>query len=325
MVAVAVSLIASSVLAPSAGAKGKRKASPKPDLKFSRVETSLGGIPGRPWGQVGTDGVLRPVDVQVTIVNQGNARSGATQADVVIQDAAHHRFVNRFTVPPVKPHKHISKTVKFTGDKAALGIANISATIDPNNRVNESDENNNFWPAPSDPFSKTHKPETFPIVAEEWDVTTFSVVGTDLFRSLVTSARSGTFSFKLSSFDGDKFHYLAYGTVDNKVKETGVCTGTSDETRSGRPWKGNSSLDIDYDLAGYDAGVLAPHEFYTVTVSCFGIGSHTEKHQWPALQTFIGPEHTPAMRPTDTTIQRKYVDSLLQTTWSWDFRAKLGG
>ncbi|MGZ7022502.1 MAG: hypothetical protein ACXVJ3_14780 [Ilumatobacteraceae bacterium] len=303
----------------TAKGKGKQKPPPKADLRISKFETDRSDPM---WAVVGTDGVLFPIKVDMTIVNDGNKKAGPSTADVVIVDSKHHRFVHRFPVPAIRPHKHYFKTVTFRGDKASLGFARISAQVDINNNVPESSYNDNFWPS-GDPFSTHHEGEKFPILAQEWDVTTFSVTGTDAFRTLTTSARDN-FRFVLSSFDGRKFDYLPYGSVDNHVTETGICSGTSDETRTHNPWQHGSFFDIDSDLGGYEAAVASGSESYSINISCIGLPGHTEHDSFLELATYIGPTNTPAMSPTDTTIDRSFTDSRVHTTWKWTFKAKLG-
>jgi hypothetical protein len=126
-------------------------------------------------------------------------------------------------------------------------------------------------------------------------VTTFSTRTKGAIAEIFTTARNN-FRFELSSFDGDKFHYLAWGTVDNHADQQGFCSGTSSEARTHNPWQ-HSGLDIDYDLSSYYATVDSPAETYTISITCAFAGSHTEQHAFGPLETYAGPDQRPVMQP----------------------------
>jgi len=307
-------VVAVALLSASAEAKGRRAPKPKPDLKVTRLETDLGD-PG--FAIVRTDGVLDPIKVTVEIRNHGNAAAPASTAVVFFQDSSRHQFLQRVKVPPLKAqqrfHVRFVTTVDITGAKPSLGFAQMGAMANYLKNVKESDESNNLF-----------KGQRFAIVAKEWDATKLTTTSTGPVANLVTSTREG-FRFVFSSFDG-QYNYMPYGSVDNKATETGVCSGTSDETRTHNPWS-SSYLRIDADLGGYDALVKpSAIEMYSITITCLGIGSHTEEHSFQPLETFVGVKRQPAMTPSDQVLVGDGMDTTLgtTTTWEWEFKAKLG-
>jgi CARDB protein len=295
-----------------AGAEAKCTPTPKkPDLKVTAFEVHLSNPA---YAVIDTDGVLEPIEVKLTTKNQGNGTACPSVTAVFFQDSARDQFVKLIQIPALKPHRRSDNIVEITGAKPALGFALLGAHVDNHDQNNESDESNNLYHGPR-----------FAIIAKEWDAKSFDVTSSDYFVKELTFIGGG-FKFVLSKFDhsSERWIYKPYGPVTNQVTESGVCTASSNEKRTHDPWQ-DSQLEIAADLGGYLARVRpGPSETYSLSVSCYGAGSHSEQHTFPTLDTFVGYGREPTMRPNQSQLSDSTTDSSLKTTWTWDFRAALG-
>lgn len=303
-------VIAAFAVSPTlADAKAKPKFTPKPDLKITSFVVHL----GKPaYAVVDTSGVLEPIEVHFVMINQGDKISKPSSTSVYFDDSAGHTFQKTVPVRAMKPHTHFQATVEIKGAHPHLGFGKLGAVVDVNNTNNESDEHNNL-----------HRGPEFAIVAKEWDATSFDVITKGYFTTQTTFIRGG-FKFVLHTFDhsAEKFVYLPYGQVTYQVTETGICTASYNENKTLNPSE-DGFLTIDADLGGYDAQAQASGG-YDLQVSCMGVGTHTEHHQFPLLETFVGYGLSPAMAPNSEQVSRTKTDPELMTTWAWDFAAKLG-
>lgn len=302
--------IVASAFAP-AWAEARCTPTPKPDLKVTAFEVHLSNPA---YAVIGTDGVLEPIEVKLTTKNQGNGTACPSVTAVFFQDSARQQFVKRIQIPELKAGKRSDRTVEITGAKPTLGFALLGAHVDNTGTNKESDESNNLFHGPR-----------FAIIAKEWDAKSFDVTSNTYFVKELTFIGGG-FKFVLARFDhsSERWIYKPYGPVTNQVTESGVCTASSNEKRVHDPWQ-DSQLEIAADLGGYLATVRpGPSETYSVSVSCYGAGSHTEQHTFPALDTFVGYGREPTMRPNQSQLSDSVTDSSLKTTWTWDFRAALG-
>jgi CARDB len=295
----------------AAPAAARKRPRPKPDLKITVLETQLGSPA---YAVVGTDGVLEPIEVHVVTKNQGDGTAGPSTTVVYFQDSSRHHFKKRIDVPKLKGHRRFDRTVEITGAKPALGFAIMGAQADNGDAVKESDESNNL-----------RRGLDFAIVAKEWDAKSFDTITKSVFSSDTTFIRGG-FRFVLSRYDhaSGTWLYKPYGSVTDQADESGICSGASNVTRSHNPWP-DSYLEISRDLGGYDALVQpSASETYSVTITCLGVGSHTEPHKFQPLETFVGEKMQPAMKPSWQQLDDSTTDTVLHTTWTWDFRAALG-
>lgn len=313
VVVLGIAILAGALAPAAAGAKGKPPL--RPDLKVTVLEAHLGNPA---YAVVATNGVLEPIEVKLEIRNQGKAAAPASTAVVFVQDSSRHQFLKRVAVPrlkaPKRSHVRFVTTVEITGAKPALGFAKMGAVADFGDKVADSDRSNNLF-----------KGERFAIVAKEWDAKTFDTITKAFVASDTTLIRAG-FRFVLSRYDraSEKWVYKPYGSVTDQASETGVCSGSSNETRTHNPWA-DSYLKISGDLGGYDA-LVQPQatETYSITFTCLSIGSHTEQRKFQPLETFVGVKRQPVMRPNQQQLADSTTDTALRTTWQWDFRAALG-
>lgn len=306
IVATAAATLGLGVSVPAAGAMTKPK--PKADLKFTIFKPHL----GRPaYAVVGTDGVLEPIEVEVQIRNQDDGPADPSVTIISFRDSNGREFAKRIRVPKLPGHSRADYTVQIKRAKPGLGFADLRGEVDATNKVHESDESNNV------------RRTQFAILAKEWDAKAFDTATKGVFSNDVTFIRGG-FRFVLSRFDhaSENWIYKVYGSVTDQASETGVCSASSNVTKSHNPWA-NSYLRIAADLGGYHA-IVQPSsaEKYTATVTCLGIGSHTEPHTFQTLETFEGKNREPVMKPNAQQLDDE--ETLLKTTWKWDFRAALG-
>ena len=295
-------VIVAGLLVPALATARARK--PGPDLKVTGFEVHLGS-PAH--ALVGTDGVLVPIEVQVVTENMGDRAAGASVTEVFFEDSAHHRFQTRIQVPKLEPNAPFGRTVEIKGAKPALGFAQLGAIADVGKQ-------NNLFPG-----------EQFAIVARQWDVKSFDTITKVGNQSHTTFIRGG-FRFVFSRYDhaSENYVYKPYGGITDQASVTGICTGSSNKTATHSPWA-DSYLEIASDLGGYDAVVQpALTDAYSFTASCFGVGSHTYNVKFQQLLTFAGQHRQPTMKPRQEQLDGSVMDSLLRTTWQWDFRAALG-
>ena len=105
----AVLVALGALIAPTAGTAASRH-TPKADLKFTQFKPLLGNPA---YAVVDTSGVVEPIDVQVTMINQGDATARASTTIVYLDDSANRHFLQRIRVPALKPHRHFRKTLVF--------------------------------------------------------------------------------------------------------------------------------------------------------------------------------------------------------------------
>ncbi len=310
---IVVGLAASVVVAaPAAGKAPAKKPTGKPDLKISLFKPHLGNPA---YAVVGTDGSVEPIEVEVTTYNQGNVKAPASITVVELQDSADHDFMKEIRVGELKPHQHYHRIVMFTGVKPALGFAPLRAEADFIEKIKESDESNNV------------RSERVAIVAKQWNATVFQTQVTRPGASDLTYSAPG-FRFVLARFDHsrDVWQYDAIGAVTNAQSLSGVCPYNVSDTQAQNPWGGDSGLEIAADLGGYDGIVqssLLPK--YLVSGTCLGGFPFHAMVGYNDLETFVGEGiREAAMSPTDTDLSRT-VEGALNTTFTWDFKAAIGG
>jgi hypothetical protein len=302
--------IAACAIAPGAArAQTKPRFKPKPDLKITTFEVHL----SKPaYAVVDTSGELEPIEVHFIMVNQGNKISNPSHTSIYFDDSAGHTFQKTVPVRAIKPHKHFQATVEIKGAHPHLGFGQLGGVVDVNDTNKESDEHNNL-----------HRGPKFAIVAKEWDVSAFDRISKGFFVNETAFVKGG-FKFVLHNFDHtqDRFVYLPHGQVTYQITETGICTASFNDTKTLNPSE-DGFFTIDADLGGYDA-VAQPSGGYDLQVNCVGAGTHTEHHDFPLLETFLGVNVLPAMQTDQEQISRTKTDPETMTTWTWDFSAKLG-
>jgi CARDB len=307
-------------LAPAAAA-AKPKPKPLPDLRITKIV-----IPD--WDPfaytaVSPDGHMQAFKVYVTTRNDGKAGTKKPSETLVFfRDSSGRYFQENINVPPLRKGKQFTKAVTFNAHNPALGFARLGAAADHGNKIRESSESDNFGPPGDDPFTSTHKGIKFAILAKIWRPADFETDANG-FPAKLRTYNSGLY-FELSSADKDGYTYLPWGSVSNSATATGLCSGTDSETRTHRPWA-RGDLRINSDLDGYYASVLmGPQESYSINLTCFGVGSHTENHDFLALETYAGERGAGVqlqMAQNAKRLQGTYTDSTLMTTWTWDLHA----
>ena len=311
-----IGVIASiAVAAPAAAKAPGKKSTAKPDLKISLFKPHLGNPA---YAVVGTDGSAEPIEVEVTTYNQGKVKAPASITVVELIDSAHHDFMKEIRVGALKPHQHFHRIVSFTGVKPALGFAQLRAEADFIEKIKESDESNNV------------RKEQVAMVAKQWNVSVFQ---TQVTQAAGSGASDLTYSapgfrFVLARFDHSRevWHYDAIGSVTNAQSLSGVCFYNVSDTKDQNPWGGDSGLEIAADLGGYQGIVqssLLPK--YAVSGTCLGGFPYHAMVGYNDLETFVGEGiQEAAMSPSDTDLSRT-VEGALNTTFTWDFKAAIGG
>ena len=235
---------------------------------------------------------------------------------VELIDSAHHDVMKEIRVGALRPHHHFHRIVLFTGVKPALGFAQLRAEADFIEKIKESDESNNV------------RKERVAIVAKQWDVSVFQTQVTPPGGSDLTYSAPG-FRFVLARFDHSRevWHYDAIGSVTNAQSLSGtVCSYNVSDTKSQNPWGGDSALEIAADLGGYQGIVqssLLPK--YVALGTCLGGFPYDAMVGYNDLESFVGEGiQEAAMSPSDTDLSRT-VEGALNTTFTWDFKAAIGG
>lgn len=312
--AIVIGVVASiAVAAPAAAKAPAKKLTPKPDLKISLFKPHLGNPA---YAVVGTDGRVEPIEVEVTTYNQGKVKAPASITVVELEDSAHHDFMKEIRVGALKPHQHFHRIVSFTGVKLALGFAQLRAEADFIEKIKESDKSNNV------------REERVAIVAKQWNVSVFQTQVTPRGTGSDLTYSAPGFRFVLARFDHsrDVWHYDAIGSVTNAQSLSGVCFYNVSDKKSRNPWGGDSGLEIAADLGGYEGIVqssLLPK--YAVSGTCLGGFPYHAMVGYNDLLTFVGEGiQEAAMSPSDTDLSRT-VEGALNTTFTWDFKAAIGG
>jgi hypothetical protein len=321
-VVLGIAIVVGALAPASAVGKPKPKKKVLPDLRITKVVVDE--WENFAYQVVNTDGQMTHFTVRVTIRNDGKKKAPASVTLVFFRDSRGREFKKSVDFRALLPGKGRTVKVTMTADKPALGFAKLGAMADWPEKIEETSENDNFGPPADDPFTNHHRGIKFAVIAREWHPADFETDANGFPAKIRTYSAGLRFVF--SSADKDGYTYLPWGGISNSATATGICSGSDLETRGHNPWP-KGELRINSELNGYVGEVLpGPTEQYSITVTCFGAGSHTESHQFLALQTFAGQsgEVELPMATNATRLNGMYTDSRVMTTWIWDLHAAVG-
>jgi hypothetical protein len=306
-----VLVLAAMLVTPSAAMAAKKaRHTPKPDLKIVALDVNF-GEPA--FAIVGTDGVMEPVQVRVLIKNQGDAAAKPSTMNVFFRDSAHKFFEKKVKVPRLGPHTHPhTEILDFTGATPKLGLAQFGAVANSDDKLKESDPNNNFF-----------KGEHFAIIARQWNVPFFETIVTTPAAATRTTATGDGFHFEFSHYDhsAETYVYLPMGSATGTTTYAGACSGTASMTETHNPWAG--SLLIAGDFHSYDALVhTVPPTMYPITVSCIGITTTTTS-AFDELTTTTNSTGSPSTNEQATKVSGDFSDTSLHTEFKWQFQAAI--
>ncbi len=291
---------------PASASAAKKRHVPRADLKVVVLQANFGDPA---YALLGTDGVMEPVEVRVGVKNQGDANAPASTVDVFFQDSARHHFEKRIRFPKLKAHTHPHlETVELTG-KPKLGLAQIGAVADVDEKIKDSDRANNFL-----------KGERFSIIARQWNVSDFETIVTEPGAATRITKAADTFHFEFSLYDHSKaqYVYLPMGSITSTATYAGFCSGTGSMTATHTPWAG--FLHIAGDFRYYDALVQSDPTKFPVTITCLGGISTTAMDGFDDLDT-TGTTGFPLTNEQAPKVSGDFSDATTHTEWKWQFQA----
>src|SRR5262249_40901808 len=222
-----IAIAAGAVVPASAATRARAR---QPDLKVTVFQVHLGNPA---YDIVSSDDVLEPIEVHVVTMNQGDRAAGKSVTEIFFHDSRGQRFQKRIDVPALPAHKPFETTTELRATNPSLGFAKLGAEADAGKQVTESDESNNLVGG-----------ERFAILAREWSAKSFDTITKRGSADQTTFIRGG-FRFVFSRFDHTSRNYVykPYGSITDQAHESGVCSGSSNKTRTHSPWA-NSYLHI---------------------------------------------------------------------------------
>jgi hypothetical protein len=293
--------------APVASAAAQKRHVPRPDLKVTALVANFGDPA---YAIVGTGGVMEPIQVRVSIRNQGRVAAPPSILDVFFQDSAKHHFERKIHVPRLKFSIHSRHfIVDFESARPKLGYAQLGAVANFTNRFKESDKDNNFFHG-----------EHFVVIARQWNVPYFDTIVTVPGEGTRTTSSQSSFHFEFSYYDHSKavYVYLPMGSIRSTMSYAGgLCSGTGTALDSRAPWGG--FLHIAGNFSYYDALVKTDSIPYTVPVNCI-VFSRSVPEAFDDLDTSAMGSF-PVTNEQAPQVTGDYSDPDTHTQWKWQFHA----
>ena len=254
----------------------------KPEAKPDLVVTSLiiEGLGHNPYLVVPQSGEVPNIKVKVTTRNAGRATAPASETAVVLVGEHNHfqSFASFQHVHELAPGHSQTSTLTISSVKPHLGPTHMRSVADFDNRVAESNGNNNERTSPM-----------IPAIARTWDAEslTAKLIGGQAVTAEDGKANLGLFfRFDHLNVGAGIFFYRVTGSVnENATYKLAPCSGQAADSVGHAPWGSDSFFGISFGVDKYLGVVKASANHLTVPITCEG---HTSQVPVNMLDLRIG-------------------------------------
>jgi hypothetical protein len=259
-------------------AASRPAAEAKPDLVVTRL--IIEGLGHNPYLVVPQSGEVPNITVKVTTRNVGHATAPASETAVVLVGQHNHfqSFPSFQHVRELPPGHSQTNTLTISTVKPHLGPTHMRAVADFDDKLLESNDNNNERTSPM-----------IPAIARTWDAEslTATLIGGQAVTAEDGKANLGLF-FRFNHLDvgAGIFFYRVTGSVnENATYKLAPCSGQAADSVGHAPWSRDSFFGVSFGLDKYLGVVKASANQITVPITCEG---HTSQVPVNMLDLRIG-------------------------------------
>ncbi len=274
-------------------AASRPAAEAKPDLVVSSL--IIEGLGHNPYLVVPQSGEVPNITVKVTTRNVGHAPAPASKTAVVLVGQNNHfqSFPSFQHVHELAPGHWQTNTLTISTVKPHLGPTHMRAVADFDDKLPESNDNNNERTSPM-----------IPAIARTWDAEslTATLIGGQAVTAEDGKANIGLFlRFAHLDVGAGIFFYRVTGSVnENATYELAPCSGQAADSVGHSPWGGDSFFGVSFGVNKYLGVVKASANKITVPITCEG---HTSEVPVNMLDLRIGSGAPVGMYPYSTQIR----------------------